>query len=229
MATAARKTNWFAIWVSVGVVVALVAVVAVVALLNTRASDPTAGLESVPTSSGIDQQTGAISFGDGPDTVATYVDFMCPYCGQFEEAEGETIAGLIDDGSITLQVHPVAILDRLSQGTEYSSRAASAMYAVAEADPDNAYAYFVALFNKQPAEQTEGLTDEELVQLAKDAGVDVTADLEKAILDHEYIDFAQAQQLPEGATGTPTLMVNDEIVQVTYDPEVDILANLTSG
>ena len=228
MATATRKTNWFAIWVSVAVVAVLVAVVVIVAVLNTRASDPTADLGAVPTASGIDRESGAITFGDGPDTVATYVDFMCPYCGQFEEAEGETIAGLIDDGSITLQVHPVSILDRLSQGTEYSSRAASAMYAVAEADPDNAYAFFVSLYDKQPAEQTPGLTDEELVQLAKDAGVDVTADLEKAILDHEYLDFAKAQELPEGATGTPTLMVNDEIVPVTYDPQADIVANLTA-
>lgn len=226
MATAAPKTNWFAIWISAGVVAALVAVVAVVALLNNSATSVTP--VEAPAAGQINEETGAISFGDGPDTVATYVDFMCPYCGQFEETEGETIAGLIEDGSITLEVHPVSILDRASQGTEYSSRSASAMYAVAEADPDNAYAFFVALYDKQPAEGTPGLTDEELVQLAKDAGVDVTADLEKSILDHEYIDFAKQQTLPEGANGTPTLMVNDQLVPVTFDPETDILANLTS-
>ncbi|WP_065570936.1 DsbA family protein [Microbacterium oleivorans] len=224
MATAARKTNWFAIWVSAGVVAVLVGVIAVVAVLNTRATDP----GPVPSSSGIDKQTGAVTFGDGPDKVATYVDFMCPYCGQFEDAEGKTIAGLVDDGSITLEVHPVTILDRLSQGSEYSSRAASAFYAVAEADPANAYAFFRALYDKQPKEQTPGLTDDELIQLAKDSGVKMTAKLEKAITDGEYKSFAQSQQLPEGATGTPTLMVNGQVVPVTYDPEKDIVANLTS-
>jgi len=224
MATAARKTNWFAIWVSAGVVAVLVGVIAVVAVLNTRATDP----GPVPQAGGINRETGAITFGDGPDKVATYVDFMCPYCGQFEETEGKTISGLVDDGSITLEVHPVTILDRLSQGTEYSSRAASAMYAVAEADPENAYAFFRALWDKRPEEQTPGLTDDELIQLAKDSGVNVTAALEKSIKDGEYKTFAQQQQLPEGATGTPTLMVNDTLVPVTYDPETDIVANLTS-
>ncbi|MDT3346280.1 DsbA family protein [Microbacterium aquilitoris] len=224
MATATRKTNWFAIWISVGVVVVLVGLVAVVAVLNSRATDP----GPAPAASGINRETGAITFGKGPDKVSTYVDFMCPYCGQFEEAEGKTISGLVDDGSITLEVHPVTILDRLSQGTEYSSRAASAMYAVAEADPDNAYAFFRALYDNQPKEQTPGLTDDELISLAKDSGVKMTAKLEKAIKDHEYKSFAQSQELPEGATGTPTLLVNDQIVPVTYDAQKDIVANLTS-
>ncbi|THE08405.1 disulfide bond formation protein DsbA [Microbacterium oleivorans] len=224
MATAARKTNWFAIWISVGVVVVLVGVVAIVALLNSRATDP----GPVPASSGINRETGAITFGKGPDKVSTYVDFMCPYCGQFEASEGKEIASLVDEGKITLEVHPVTILDRLSQGTEYSSRAASAFYAVAEADPANSYTFFRALYDNQPKEQTPGLTDDELITLAKDSGVTMTAKLEKTIKDHEYVGFAQAQKLPEGATGTPTLMVNDKIVPVTYDPKVDILANLTS-
>lgn len=224
MATAARKTNWFAIWISVAVVAVLVGVVAIVAVLNTSATAP----GPTPEAGQIDEETGAITFGDGPDTVATWVDFMCPYCAQFEEAEGETIAGLVEDGSITLEIHPISILDRASQGTEYSSRSASALYAVAEADPANAYAFFVALFDEQPAEGTPGLTDEELVQLARDSGVEMTAELEQAILEHEYIDFAKQQKLPEGASGTPTLMVNDRLVPVTFDPQADIVANLAS-
>ncbi|CAL4860815.1 thioredoxin domain-containing protein [Microbacterium sp. MM2322] len=224
MATAVRKTNWFAIWISVGVVIVLVGVVAVVAVLNSRATDP----GPVPAASGINRETGAVTFGKGPDKVSTWVDFMCPYCGQFEETEGKTIAGLVDDGSITLEVHPVTILDRQSQGTEYSSRAASAFYAVAEADPDNAYAFFRALYDNRPEEQTPGLTDEELIKIAKDSGVTMTAKLEKSIKDHEYVGFAQSQKLPEGATGTPTLMVNDQLVPVTYDPKKDILANISS-
>jgi len=221
--SAAGKTNWFAIWTSVAVVAVIAVVVVLVMMMNNKATDP--GL--APDSSGVNQETGAIVFGDGADTVSTWVDFMCPYCGQFEETEGETITQLIDEGRITLELHPVAILDRLSQGTEYSSRAASAMYAVAEADPANAYAFLVAMYDNQPAEQTAGLTDEEIVQVAKDAGVDVTAELEAAILDHKFLDFAQSQELPEGATGTPTLAINDTLVPVTFDPQVDIVARLT--
>lgn len=223
MAQAAGKTNWFAIWVSVAVVAVIVALVAIVVSMNNAANTPGVA----PESGGINQETGAISFGDGPDTVTTWVDFMCPACNRFEQLEGETIADLVDEGRITLEVQPVAILDRFSQGTQYSSRAAAAMYAVAEADPANAYAFFVALFENQPAEQTPGLTDEELVQVARDAGVDVTAELEDAIVSRKFFDFAKSQQLPDGATGTPTLAVNGELVQVTGDPQADIVARLS--
>lgn len=218
------RTNWFAIWTSVAVVAVVAVVVVLVMVMNNRATEP--GL--APDSSGVNQETGAIVFGDGPDTVSTWVDFMCPYCGQFEQSEGETITELIEEGRITLELHPVAILDRLSQGTQFSSRAASAMYAVAEADPANAYAFLVAMYENQPAEQTAGLTDEEIVQIAKDAGVDVTPELEAAILDQKFLDFAQSQELPEGATGTPTLAINGTVVPVTFDPQTDIVARLTN-
>jgi protein-disulfide isomerase len=219
---AARKTNWFAIWVSVAVVVVLIGVGTLVVIMNNAASGP----GETPKGSNINTETGAITFGSGPNTVDTYIDFMCPYCGQFETAEGEGIKQLVSDGKITLGVHPVAILDRLSSGTEFSSRAASAMYAVAVADPDNAYAFLEAMYANQPAENSTGLTDEQIVQIAKDAGVNMTDDLQKAITSHRYIKFAQAQELPADATGTPTLVVNGDLVQVTYDIQKDIIDRL---
>ncbi|MFT4230471.1 MAG: thioredoxin domain-containing protein [Microbacterium sp.] len=223
MATAARKTNWFAIWVSIAVVVVLIVVGGLVVWMNNVATAPGA----TPEGSNIDTETGAIVFGTGADTVETYIDFMCPYCAQFEASEGEGIQQLVSDGEITLAVTPVAILDSASQGTEYSSRAASAMYAVAVADPDNAYAFLEAMYTNQPDEQTTGLTDEQIVQIAEDAGVNVTADLEDAITSHRYIDFAQSRALPDDATGTPTLVVNGELVAVTFDIQADIVDRLS--
>ena len=226
MAAAQRKNNkgpnWFAIWISVAAVVVIVGVGALVVWMNSVASQPAVA----PAASNVDTETGAVTFGDGPNTVDTYIDFMCPYCGQFEAAEGAKIQDLVESGDITLNVHPVSILDRLSQGTEYSSRAAGAFYSVAAADPDNAYAYMTALFVNQPSENTAGLSDEELVSLARDAGVDVTAELEDSILSGEYKAFAKEQKLPEGATGTPTLIVNGETVQVTFNPQADIVSRL---
>jgi protein-disulfide isomerase len=99
--------------------------------VNNAATDP----GEPPQGSGIDQETGAVVVGDGEQSMDTYIDFMCPICGQFEEAYGDAILELVDDGTITLNIHPISILDRYSQGTEYSTRAANAMYCVAEADP----------------------------------------------------------------------------------------------
>lgn len=218
----AQKTNWFAIWVSTAVVVVVALVIALVVWMNNVATGPGAQ----PSASNINTETGAIVFGTGTNTVDTYVDFMCPYCNQFEQTEGETIQQLVGDGTITLNLHPISILDRASQGTQFSSRAASAMFAVAEADPDNAYAFLQAMYKNQPEESSTGLTDDEIVSIARDAGVNVTADLEKAITSHKYLKFAQSFGLPDGASGTPTLVVNGTIVKVTYNGQADIVANL---
>ncbi|MBN9179382.1 MAG: disulfide bond formation protein DsbA, partial [Microbacterium sp.] len=113
-----------------------------------------------------------------------------------------------------------------SSGTRYSSRAASAMYAVAVADPDNAYAFLEALYADQPGENTAGLTNKQIIDVASKAGVNVTDDLKKAINDNRYMQFAASHELPSGATGTPTLLVNGSMVGVTMNPQADILARL---
>lgn len=217
-----RKTNWFAIWISVGVVIALVVIGGVVVFANNAANAPA----QAPQASNIDASTGAITFGTGSNTIDTYVDFMCPYCNQFEQTEGDVIKGLVDDGTATLNIYPVTILDRASQGSQYSSRSASAMYAVAASDPANAYAYFRALYANQPQENTTGLTNQQLVDLARSSGVNVDSALEDAILNGKYVKFAQSHGLPQGATGTPTVIVNGNSVKVTYNPQADIVANL---
>jgi len=216
MATAARKTNWFAIWLSIAAVVVIVVVTGIVIVVNNKPSAPGAA----PQSSVVDQTTGAIAFGDGEDTMDTYIDFLCPICNQFEQIYGSAITGLVDDGTITLNVHPIAILDRYSQGTEYSSRAASAMYAVAVEDPSHAYDFMTALFANQPEENSAGLTDAQIVEVAKKAGVNVTASLEKAITGHAYVSFVQSltpkTPLAPGAQtiGTPTIAINGETISL---------------
>lgn len=210
MATAARKTNWFAIWVSIAVVVVLVGVGFAVVAMNNAASAP----GDTPKASHVDTETGAISFGEGKNTMATYIDFMCPICNQFEQTYGDEITKLREDGTITLEVHPISILDRLSQGTEYSTRAASAMYAVSIADYDHALAFMQAMYANQPEENSTGLTDEQIIQVAEGAGVTMTDDLKKAITEHRYADFVTTltdkTPVAPGSTGigTPTVAIN---------------------
>ena len=66
MAATARKTNWFAIWVSVAVVVVLVVVGALVVWMNNSASTPDPVV--TPDSAVINPDTGAIAVGDGDQT-----------------------------------------------------------------------------------------------------------------------------------------------------------------
>jgi protein-disulfide isomerase len=63
-------------------------------------------------------------------------------------------------------VHSVSILDRLSDGSEYSTRAASASAWVADRAPEQFSAFHESLFADQPEENTPGLSDEQIAQVA---------------------------------------------------------------
>jgi len=228
MATAARKTNWFAIWVSVAVVVVLIAVGAAVVWMNAAATAP----GDAPQGEHIDSKTGAISFGDGSGTLDTYVDFMCPICNDFEQTYGDEITSLREDGTITLNVHPIAILDNSSQGTEFSTRAASAMYAVAVADYDHALAFLQAMYTNQPAEQSTGLTDDQILSIAEGAGVTMTDDLRKAVTTHRYADYvgSMTEKTPiqpgQDRIATPTIAVDGQVIANSSIPAPGSLATL---
>lgn len=225
MAATAKRTNWFALWISVAVVAALVVIGGLVVWMNTAATAP----GPVPAAANINTETGAVAVGTGTNTVDTYVDFMCPYCNQFEQTEGDTIQQLIDAGSITLNVHPVSILDNASQGTKFSTRSASAAYCVAESDPEAFLPFVRAMYAQQPAESSPGLTNEQIVSIAQTAGASNAA---SCITDETYTDFATKMTSnlpPNPATGrasTPTLVVNGEYVSVTYSPQADIISRL---
>ena len=204
MAAAAQgKTNWFAIGISIAVVVVLVVLGVVVVWLNNQATD--AG--PAPQGDLVNSETGALTYGDGEDTVAVYIDFMCPACNAFEQQYGAQLQQAASDGKITLEYHPIAILDRFSMGTEYSSRAAGAMFCVAENAPDTALGYLDSLFTNQPAENTTGLDDATLASMATDVGADAAT---SCITDGTYTQFGTAQASANNIQGTPTVEINGE-------------------
>ena len=227
MAATARKTNWFAIWVSVAVVVVLVGVGALVVWMNNSSSTPDPVV--TPKAAVINSETGAIAVGDGENTMDTYIDFMCPVCNQFEQVYGEAISGLVSDGTITLNIHPISILDRQSQGTEYSTRAANAMYCVAAADGTAAVPFMQAMFANQPDEGSTGLTNEQILSIAELAGV---TGIDSCVNDGEYSAYVTAMTdktpIAPGAAGigTPTIAINGEVIANSTLPEPAQLGTL---
>lgn len=211
--------NWVAIWISAAVVVAVVAVGGLVVWMNNMATAPA---ES-PAAASIDESTGAIRLGDAPDVLETWVDFMCPYCGQLESSWGENISEQVAAGEVTLEVYPVSILDRASQGSEFSTRAANAMNCVAEDNADAAYPFMNLMFENQPAETTSGLTDEQIIGYAEQAGAAGAAD---CIADRTYDDFVAqtTERLPGG--GTPAVLLNGETLNWQAPAEQELLPRL---
>lgn len=210
---AAQKGNvsWFAIWVSVGVVVVLGVAAFFVIQLNNQATEP----GPAPRSAVIDETTGAIAVGDAEDTLDTYIDFMCPICNQFEQLFGPEIEAMVEDGTITHNIHPIAILDRFSQGTNYSTRAANAMYCVAEADGTAAVPFMQEMFANQPAEGSTGLTDEQILAIAEEVGVTGIDECVTGGTYNQFVaDMTQKTPVQPGASGiaTPTVAVNGEAI-----------------
>lgn len=151
--------------------------------------------------------------------IAVYQDFLCPYCGQFETTNAEQIGGWLQAGAATYTVHPLATLSNLSLGTQYSLRASNAAACVAEYSPNDFFAFNTALFENQPKENTEGLTDTELKSIAKGVVSGGEKKINACIDDGTYkswvkdaTDKARSGPLPgtdvAKVEGTPTILVN---------------------
>ncbi|OAN36538.1 DsbA family protein [Microbacterium sp. H83] len=222
MAAAKSNTNWFVIGVSAAVVVVLAVLATVVVLLNNRANDPGATPKA---NDSFNSETGAISFGDGEDEVSVFVDFQCPVCKSFEEQFGEALETASADGRITLSYHPIAILDRFSQGTEYSSRSAGAAVCVAESNPEVYLDFAKALFDNQPAENSSGLANEQLAEFATQVGAD---DAVSCITDETYRKFGKAQAQSNEISGTPTVEVNGTRLDLQNEADFKTFTDLIS-
>ena len=137
---------------------------------------------------------------------------MCPICGYFEQTQGPTLDQLRQDGTADVCYHPISILDRASQGTAFSTRAASAAALIAQEAPDKFLTFTTAMFVNQPKEGSKGLTDAQIQSIATAAGV--PANVVAKIPDHQYASWVRSateKASVDGVTGTPTLALNGVI------------------
>jgi protein-disulfide isomerase len=155
---------------------------------------------------GATQEGDGILTGDGPVRVDAFIDFLCPFCKQFELSSGPALAGLIADGQISLVYHPMNFLDEAST-TNYSTRAAAASGCAA--DQGRFLEYSGALFVSQPPEGGAGLSDAELAGLGGAAGLDGAA-FAACLSDAPYLDwpsYVTERATALGVSGTPTVLV----------------------
>lgn len=220
-----KQRNWFAIWVTTAVVVVIAVIAAIVVIGNnnaTSAGDP-------PKSSIVNGDTGAITFGTGEHKLDTYVDFMCPACGKFEDSYGPDVRKKVDEGKLTLNVHPIAILDRASGGTQFSTRAASAMYCVAENDPSAAMDYLQMLYLNQPKEGSSGLTNDDLVRFAQQSNA---KNSDSCIAGAKYSKYVTAltKKTPiadgQKSISTPTIVLDGSFITLTGDVNGDLISKI---
>lgn len=163
-------------------------------------------------------------------TVTAYIDFQCPGCRAFEEANIGMLTKLADEGSVVINYKPISILDRMSSGNEYSTRAANLAYCAIDSQPETAVKLFAAIFAQQPEEGTNGRTDEELLKVAESAGVDSGKKLAsdpgltvaQCVADQTFkkaIANATNDSLEAGLTETPWVLVNGKRTEKVGDPQ----------
>jgi protein-disulfide isomerase len=157
-----------------------------------------------------------VLIGDGPVLVDAYIDFLCPYCKQFELSSAKTLADLVTRRLASIAYHPMNFLDQAST-TSYSTRAAAASGCAADRSRFTAYAH--ALFVYQPAEGGPGLSDTELAGLARAAAID-EAEFGACLSAGTYRDwppYVTARAEAAGVDSTPTVLVAGSPVRP--DPE----------
>jgi protein-disulfide isomerase len=226
-----------------GIIVAVVLIAALVVTLILQSTKPdgpgpqnmasdgillTAGEDGAITA----VETPALAAGESPDAtvpdesgtvanIVTYIDYLCPYCGQFEATNNDSLQTMVESGAATLEVHPIAILTNKSAGTQYSLRAANAAACVADTSPASFFDFNSLLFENQPEEGSTGLTNDELKAFAKEAGVSKLSTIEKCIDDEQFESWvkdatnrALTEPIPNSelasVTGTPTVLVNGQ-------------------
>jgi len=170
--------------------------------------------DATPTAS-VPDKTGNVA------SIVMYIDYLCPYCNQFEQTNTEQMASWVKAGAATVEIHPIALLETKSLGTKYSLRATNAAACVANYSPNDYWAFNTAMFKNQPEEGTAGLSDSEIVKVVKDAGVGAMSSVEPCIKDQTFKSWASAatdralsQPIPNSSLdrvqGTPTVLVNGQ-------------------
>ncbi len=151
-----------------------------------------------------------------------YFDFICPACSALEQTQSETISALRAEGLVDVYYHPLGYLDVYSQGTEYSTRSASAAALIAAESPDRFLAFVEAMFVNQPAENTEGLTDSQIQAIASQVGI--ADDVVARIPDREYsswVRMATEVASKDGLPFTPAIAI-DGVLQNPRDNPGDL-------
>ncbi|WP_051683919.1 thioredoxin domain-containing protein [Blastococcus sp. URHD0036] len=194
------------------VAVVVVAAVLVTVLVQSARTDTADAVAPANTAAGTAETGFAVGSPGAPVTVDVYEDYLCPACRAFEESTGDTLDQLVADGEVLVRYRPVAILDRFSDDA-YSTRAANAAAVVADtAGADAFHAFSESLFAQQPAENGPGLTDDELIDAAAQAGAQGD-DVAAAIRDLRFGDWvasATDRASRDGLTGTPRILVDGE-------------------
>jgi protein-disulfide isomerase len=214
---------------AVGVVV--LALVLVTGFLVQSSRDRTGEAATAPRGA-VGRYALEIGTATAPATVTVVEDPMCPFCADFEKASRSWLSDYATAGKVRVRYRVISFLDDRSNGTEYSTRAASALAVVLDASgPAVAKRFHDLLFDNQPPEDSDGLSDSRLTSLAVQAGAPRAA-VEEGIRTRAFegwvANATDAGTQLEGYQGTPYVQLDGRPF-TDYETVEELSANLRSA
>lgn len=159
-------------------------------------------------------------------SIRMYVDYYCPVCKSFQSTNETQLSKWLKSGAITLEIHPIALFDRSSLGSAYSTRSANAAACVANYSPNQYWAFNERMFAKQPAQNTAGLSNSQILGVVKAAGVHNLSRVTDCINSERFkawvsaaTERALAGPLPDSSikkvAAAPTVIVDGQEYPIT--------------
>lgn len=142
---------------------------------------------------------------DAPVVMVEYADFQCPFCGQFtREVEPYLVEEYVESGILRIEWRDFPYRGQESINAALAARAAQ--------EQGKFWEYHDLLYQNQGTPNSGAFTDEKLVALAEEAGLDVerlasdfTSGRYEGVVSRDLEEAAS-----KGIPGTPTFFVNDK-------------------
>lgn len=223
------RTTW-----AIAGVVALVAAVVVGVLVwtNVAKNDTEAqGIQVSDAKAVKEERSGAaVTIGKAKaPRLDVYADFLCPACGEFEHEWGAKLLEKANAGELSLRVHMLPMLVKMSDPEGYSRDSANA--ALCAADQGKFTPFHASLFASQPSEGNRGWDDKQLIKLGRDLRISdkafdrcVTGGTHDAKLESELDKVAEDPDLVMPGSdgfGTPTVAGPDGAIDWTKPDWLD--------
>lgn len=167
---------------------------------------------------------GAIPIGakDAGTRVDVYIDMHCGDCRSWEASAGPILDQAVSSGRVRVVYHPLAFFARNSS-THYSTRAAAAAGCASESGVYVAYQRL--LFANQPPPVGPGLSEQQLIDLGRQAGAGEP--FAACVRDKRFEPWATSmtnKAYTSGIKVTPTVLVDSDRIANTADALRDALA-----
>lgn len=183
--------------------VSIVGIGAGVLVWNQSGHDTKAG-------NGPDQTIGAdtdvdLTYGDGDHHVDYYYDFACPPCGDSMQEIGPLLRDGIDEGKITVTMHPVAIVNR---GDSYGVEAGSASVCAADVGEPEFFDFTLAAMEQVPKESESPPSNAELADF-----VDLGPEFVECVNNVPYaqhMEKSTQEALDGGLSQVPSVRFDDQ-------------------